>query len=897
MSIGLFTLIAEVLRRKKKRKKPKKKKDAISKSSSSTTLYLSHTASSTPLWEVDKSGFLPSRPPREAPSDDRFCVLSEIVEMVPTLAMMDDSSSFLDLIRRRESAFKAAVVALIEIREEDELECVHGLYSYLVCGLIKCGVSTIPEYVARGFKMCADRLNRRPMLDYAGCVLYNWALVDPQGPVSVENVRMLRRFTGLIDEEWFFKTHLVLEAAAGDAVMAMKEGLLQLESKNNYVFMIEVLRRIETSIGVVVRDCLPLMFERRGEHGALCDYYFFFHRLRPFMSGCKNVIFCGIDHDTPLTLPGPSGAMSTLLPCLDAFLGVKNSSSKLSKLLADFSKSMPISHRGFLRKISEQSLSIRTLIIQARKYRKSQDTDIVEALATQFERCIDLLLDFRWRHLQMVRKYIVEPSGGDASSVAGTGGTAALEYLHEHIADTEAAKLPSTGESWFLGGGVRRVNTVLISPKPKFTEPETTGEESDELWHVNAENGLLPRRQPVLPSHGFDHLESVVLRLPYLCVGRRLHAVVQSLQFSLEKIKQLNIDELEGLRVRLAFMAAAYQRCDSVACVNPDIPPGDTPLPLHFKEVYDFVADLLDRPKRLCFTDLVICNLRMSPSIYPAEKIQQNKKKANVDSLCPYASMNQDDDYAKEERCAVIPACSFLAVPEEVSLFSILFQTERSSPAIVAAILSSMNNPRKLTESLQSLRMTLRDAALRHDTETTHVARADKSTMRRLRHFLLPAGASDLELASMLYSGDSVLLPIVWRFLGIPKSKAATAELQRVRDALLHNRAVPTAHRNFLRRVSSIRDNVLRICTSTEPLHHLARLEAAYNGCVDELLRLCSRRSQLVCRYLPHFASEFRDIYFEHDRRALLSARLSLLLDRRLNQRRPSNEVRLSFSE
>ena len=55
------------------------------------------------------------------------------------------------------------------------------------------------------------------MLDYSGCVLYNWALLDEKGPVDMNNARMLRRFTGLVDEEWFFKTHLVIEAAAAPA--------------------------------------------------------------------------------------------------------------------------------------------------------------------------------------------------------------------------------------------------------------------------------------------------------------------------------------------------------------------------------------------------------------------------------------------------------------------------------------------------------------------------------------------------------------------------------------------------------------------------------------------------------------------------------------------------------
>lgn len=38
------------------------------------------------------------------------------------------------------------------------------------------------------------------MLDYAGCVLNNWERIDPRGPLVPSNVRLLRRFTGLVDE-------------------------------------------------------------------------------------------------------------------------------------------------------------------------------------------------------------------------------------------------------------------------------------------------------------------------------------------------------------------------------------------------------------------------------------------------------------------------------------------------------------------------------------------------------------------------------------------------------------------------------------------------------------------------------------------------------------------------
>ena len=57
------------------------------------------------------------------------------------------------------------------------------------------------------------------------------------------------------------------------------------------------------------------------------------------------------------------------------------------------------------------------------------------------------------------------------------------------------------------------------------------------------------------------------------------------------------------------------------------------------------------------------------------------------------------------------------------------------------------------------------------------------------------------------------------------------------------------------------------------------------HACLDELTRFCSRRSQLVCRYLPTYAAEFRKHEFEHDRRALLLGRLGLVQGRRARPR------------
>ena len=75
-----------------------------------------------------------------------------------------------------------------------------------------------PVFVALPPTLAVQRL---PTIDYADCVLYNWERIDKQGPMTPENVRILNRFTGLLDEEWFLKTHVILESEASGVVSAV----------------------------------------------------------------------------------------------------------------------------------------------------------------------------------------------------------------------------------------------------------------------------------------------------------------------------------------------------------------------------------------------------------------------------------------------------------------------------------------------------------------------------------------------------------------------------------------------------------------------------------------------------------------------------------------------------
>jgi len=73
-------------------------------------------------------------------------------------------------------------------------------------------------------------------------------------------------------------------------------------------------------------------------------------------------------------------------------------------------------------------------------------------------------------------------------------------------------------------------------------------------------------------------------------------------------------------------------------------------------------------------------------------------------------------------------------------------------------------------------------------------------------------------------------------------------------------------HREFVKEMQRQPTARSFVASKTQlEVHKLAVLEAEFNGCLDDLLRFCSRRSQLVCRYLPAYAADFRKNEFEDE--------------------------------
>jgi indoleamine 2,3-dioxygenase len=134
---------------------------------------------------------------------------------------------------------------------------------------------------------------------------------------------------------------------------------------------------------------------------------------------------------TPQTFFGETGAQSTIVPCLDAVLGVRHRQDELRTYLAEMRRYMPRGHVAFLEQL-EAGLSVRDFVLHAADAQ----------LRTAYDACVAGVDAFRSTHLEYAGRYIQKQAQvGVNSTVYGTGGTPFMRYLKKHRDETRVHRV------------------------------------------------------------------------------------------------------------------------------------------------------------------------------------------------------------------------------------------------------------------------------------------------------------------------------------------------------------------------------------------------------------------------------------------------------------------------
>jgi len=836
------------------------------------------------LWRIREHGFLPCRDPVgiEALDGTPWKAFADLVDLLPALGISGEFHRYLDENEELQGRLRLCGEAALNQLDPEQLERAFGVVGYVMLAYWRSGImtysngnlgdaynpvcrqeeqpaETLPVYIAEPFLALSNKLKRPPMIDYGSTVLYNWARIDPNGPITPSNVRCVLRLTGLVDEEWFFKTHVVIEAEAAHVVSAIMGAL----AASTDADLLEQLIALEEALWRVVRACLPIMYERDENGVPRCSEHVFYTILRPLIKSGSLEFQCE-DRSEMMDLVGPSGAMSSLLPCVDAVLGVQMTSGKLRETLSNFEKSMPYEHRLFLEEIRGKT-SIRQRLDLSRPP-NGQTTDQHDVLVRSFNRCISRLLDFRWQHWQYVKNFIMKP--GNISHAVGSGGTT-FDFLQQHITDTENARLTEQG--------LFRLSTPGLDwPVPR--NRSFTQSQSREFWSVDGEHGLLARdpmvslysekswlKQLASPlREACEVLWSLATRLPALCVARgnfwneceKASAKLAPLQDGSVLIGMPEMQR-EHLMTVLCHIASG--------CIAAS--PGSKP-PRCIERPLQVVARSVGRPPALEFAELIQSNwCKSEGSIREAKDDKSpgsSTRKAEFRVMFRFLASPDEEWYRMihiflhDEARDVVSA---IRVGQVAAL-------DLNDQAVVGCLVKLSNWFNRFCDYFDSY----------FDSKDS---RTEAILMPRLAAFVAQ-GLDEEHLPAWVYCcGSSVLLPALHAFLGLPMCPPALRNsvfyhiLQEMR---VH---MPRLHLAFLEELEKPGSSMRHYCyrrfgarnLSVDRLHDL---EVAYNDCLNALVRFTSRRIHLAIRIFPHLSRTLGALHSEVEG-ALRKSRMQLL--------------------
>jgi indoleamine 2,3-dioxygenase len=290
----------------------------------------------------------------------------------------------------------------------------------------------LPSVLAVPWCALARKLGRPPVLSYASYALDNWRRFDRGGALRVENLAILQNFLGGQDEDWFILIHVEIEALAARALRAAPGAHAAVRARDAGALT----ARLEQVAGAL--EAMLATLRRMPER---CDPYVYFTRVRPFIHGWKNhpALRHGVTYEGVTVLAGPqqlrgeTGAQSTIVPVLDALLGVAHAPDPLRDYLDEMRGYMPPAHRAFLEHV-EGAGAVRDAVRELAVGRPE--------LAEAYDACLRWLEAFRTLHLDYAAQYIHAQAGGGANpSDVGTGGTPFMKYLAKHRDETAAGRL------------------------------------------------------------------------------------------------------------------------------------------------------------------------------------------------------------------------------------------------------------------------------------------------------------------------------------------------------------------------------------------------------------------------------------------------------------------------
>jgi indoleamine 2,3-dioxygenase len=359
--------------------------------------------------QLFERGFLPATDPLRAfPPGSELAQLDEIGRDLPSLLQDSGFRHFAQVLkvpRWQEPSNPADVLPWMRL--------YYVRLGFLASAYInQVGVppaTLLPANIAIPLADIAARLGRPPILSYDGYALYNWKRFEPDGPIELGNIDTIQNFVHLYDEHWFILIHVEIEAKAGRILAALVDAAEGAAAGDR-----DRVNRALVTIGHAAWRQVEVL-RRIPEK---MDPALYYKTFRPYIRFFENVVYEGVKGG-PVNFRGETGAQSSIMPTLVAFMKIPHRPSLLTNHLADMQNFMPVEHRQVIEEARAMP-DIRPLAD------KDAYNNVLEAMAT-----------FREVHIGWAYEYIHKR----VRDPRGTGGTPYMQWLKQLIDETRKHKL------------------------------------------------------------------------------------------------------------------------------------------------------------------------------------------------------------------------------------------------------------------------------------------------------------------------------------------------------------------------------------------------------------------------------------------------------------------------
>ncbi|KAF8911055.1 Indoleamine 2,3-dioxygenase [Gymnopilus junonius] len=292
--------------------------------------------------------------------------------------------------------------------------------------------SIVPKALAVPLVQISRHLRFAPVLTFADTVLWNWELINPERPLSIDNMRFLNLFSGTDDERNFYESSARAELR-GVEILRIIDDYTSLPNISDLTSISKVGRDLTRLAGVIdsISDVIQSV-------RPVCDPHVFYWDIRPWFEGSDargptepGWVYEGVEASEPLDLSGPSAGQSSVMHALDIFLDVDHklrqkrypAPSPENKradhgFMERMRRYMPGKHQDYLKFLSATPLSVR------------EAARSIPALRDPYDSAVTALKRLRDNHIRIACLYVVTMSRSTTGARGGCPASAMIDRLH-----------------------------------------------------------------------------------------------------------------------------------------------------------------------------------------------------------------------------------------------------------------------------------------------------------------------------------------------------------------------------------------------------------------------------------------------------------------------------------